>query len=371
MTIKDEIVKWYIQNIEMPDREVLDHPGFIGERLGDRQFFLREIAVPEDILVTLENRISDSDKLYQVGKEFGYRYAQSSRFVQYDDVDRKKFLKKIYLLTRYVESISYGQNLNNSIDYENQVFTLNMENYIVCRKNGNGYILSSGGIAGIWSYLIENTQSEGVQISCEGKGDDYCSVICAPRNVLDKKGRNYTEADISPNALNIANDYNRRNQKQETDFAENSLQDLIDVGFFTHENGLIYHDEDRYVLSESSLVYLLEKKLDTEAEQLFNAAYTYGQQLADQESDRDMEKFITEYLSACGWGDTLIKETDDGFEVQAHLFPWTRFYEETTFPIYRGLVSGLLSGFTGRDVALTAMEKDLKGDGFTVIVSED
>lgn len=372
MALKDKAVKWYLKNIEMPKREVQDHPGFMGENMGSDNIFLRDVALPEQVLIEIERRIDEPEILYGIGKKFGYRYASNSGFKQYADVSEKKFKEEVYLFVRYVESVSYGRDFDYDLDYDAKSIMLYLHDYIVCSTTGGGYVFPTGGSAGIWSFLLDNPRTEAVQLTCQGKGDDKCSVLCSPPAVLEEEHPDYFQYEIEFNDLSLSRDYSQLNRIQETDFAENSFKDFKEIGFFEYRDGLFYHDDERYLWSEASLIYLLGSDLGPEhSSELFDAAFQYGRSLAEKESDRTMEKFITEYLSACGWGDTHITENNGGFTVHGYLFPWTRFYEETTFPIYRGLVSGLLSGFSDREVRLTEVEKNLKGDGFTVTVSEE
>lgn len=267
--------------------------------------------------------------------------------------------------------IIYGGTISHSADIQEERILLELTDYFVCRRTGLGYIISQGGSAGIWSYLMQNTEIEALQTTCFGRGEDNCSIICAPRNKLEGS---YFEVDLDEENLRHSTDYYEINKVRETSYAENSLQDFIDTNFFTYNHGEIVHKSTKYIIAESSLTYFIETELvnesDDNAELLFDAGYKYGKKLADTEPDRNGEKFITEYLSACGWGDTFIKENDGIFTVQTHLFPWTSFWKDTSFPIYRGLVSGLLTGYKDRNIHLKHVEKDTKGEGFTVILTE-
>ena len=61
MTIKDKIIAWYLSNIYIPKFEVIDKPGYICEHIGEqKEIFLREIALPENLFVELEKIIVDT-----------------------------------------------------------------------------------------------------------------------------------------------------------------------------------------------------------------------------------------------------------------------------------------------------------------------
>lgn len=368
MVLKDKAVRWYLQNIEMPGREMQDNPGFMGENLAERDFYLRDIALPEQVFVDVENRIDEPEILYSVGKKFGYRYTKNSGFKQLPEVSRKKFKRTVYLIMRYFESVSYWRRGDQKLDQDNKIWRLQVDDFIVCRRNGKGHIFL-GAAAGLWSYLIDE-EAEAAQTECQGRGDDRCSLVLGPPENLEENLK-FLHHDLEEEDINLSQDYPEFNQIRDTEYVENSFKDFKEIGFFEYRDGLFYQGDERYIWTEASLVHLLGSELDSYREELFGAAFEYGQELADQESDRKMKKFVTEYLSACGWGDTFIKQQSDKFVVRTHLFPWTRFWRETSFPLYRGLVSGLLTGFNDREVRLEKVEKDTKGQGFTVMASED
>mgnify|MGYP006282884515 CR=1 FL=1 len=369
MPIKGKLVSWYIKNILIPGQQKIEKPGFIVKSFDTGQYN-RDILIPEDLIKEVEKEFKET--LYKTGKFFGYRLGLISRLPRYPETSKKKFKKFAYFFTRYIESL-YSSGIEEEIDFDNKLYKLNAKNYVVCRKNGLGYLFSSGGIAGIWSYVNKNEDIEGVQIKCEGRGDDHCEVICAPKEVLKNKNLDFNEAEIDEEYVKLSKDYKAFNKIREARHTENSLKDLMDIGFFEYSDGKISHNEKRYILSEASLVYFLGmecSKHEDGEDKLFKLSFDHGKQLAEGEDCEDIENFVQEYLSACGWGDTFIKKKDGNYIVYGYLFPWTRFWNETSFPIYRGIISGLLSGFKEENIILDKIEKDIKGEGFTVISSQ-
>ena len=84
-----------------------------------------------------------------------------------------------------------------------------------------------------------------------------------------------------------------------------------------------------------------------------------------------MEKFIVEYLSATGWGDTKISKKNGVYHVHSLMFPWTRFTDDTSFPIFRGIVSGMITEFEQEEVRLNKVQKDDKGGSFSLLAEEE
>lgn len=371
--MKDKVVSWFTKNLLMPEIEVIDNPGYILMKSARKQGYKRQVMMSESILAEIEDRAYEKDRenlLYSVGKKFGWRFTSMYNPPSIDDVSEKKFRRQVYFTVRFVGA-TYASDVDHEVDLETKKFELEAKNFVVCRNNGKGLLLLEGGIPGVWGYMLRDENIEAVKTECEGRGDEKCKVVSGPKGILENEHSDiFSETDLSN--LGISKSYSKFNQKKETRYSEHSFRDFIDNGFFDYEKGIINHGEERYFLCEASLPYLLgsEMRDETSNEIVFDSAFKHGTKIAEQNSERKGEKFITEYLSACGWGDTRIKQRDGEYVVEAFLFPWTKFWEETSFPLYRGLVSGLLSGFADREVRLEDVEKDTKGRGFTVIVSE-
>jgi len=64
MVVKDRIVSWFVQNIVLPKVERIDKPGFITitTTTGKETTNIRELFMPEQLLVDLENEISRTSK---------------------------------------------------------------------------------------------------------------------------------------------------------------------------------------------------------------------------------------------------------------------------------------------------------------------
>ena len=72
-------------------------------------------------------------------------------------------------------------------------------------------------------------------------------------------------------------------------------------------------------------------------------------------------------MSVLGWGD--VSETGtESLSVGANLFPWTELADKIDFSIFRGLVSGILSGCLNKEIKFVKIKKDLR-NSFSVIIS--
>jgi len=378
MQIKDKIVSWYIQNVLMPRTEVIDNPGFVIARVSGKgsETYLRELFLPERIFVELENTICNKfakkgeQLLYSVGKKFGYEYSSLSDFSTIENTKKKDLVTFGKYLLMYVGG-TYASNIKSKVDIEGKILELKMKNYIICSKNGHGHIMSEGGIAGIWDYIIHDKRVEGVQLECQGRGDRECKVLCAPTDVLNKRGvRYYTENQLSDTKL--TQEYLTINKVSKTSYAQQSLKDLIGSGFFKYSKGIVQRTDERHFLCESSMVYILEeevRKVKGGHKIVFDIAFDFGKSLAEKENlDGDLS-YITDYMSALGWGDVLVLKKGKRCEVLVKYFPWTEYLEKSKFVLFRGILSGLVSGALGREIRFSNTEITLTDDGLNVFMS--
>jgi len=161
MSVKDKLFVWLIRNLILPQRENISDPGFIKERIGNNEN--REIFFFESFLSSLEKTVN-KEILYYIGKKYGYTYSNVCKFPTFKKKieDIENF---IYFLVRSVESI-YASGISHKLKINKKIFALKMRDYIVCSKNGLGYIFSEGGIAGIWAYACQDLTIEAVQPKC-------------------------------------------------------------------------------------------------------------------------------------------------------------------------------------------------------------
>lgn len=380
--VKDKIVTWFIRNIIIPRNEIINNPGFIVLKLSveKEETSLREILIPEYIISELEKIIVEKHKnkgkqvLYSAGKKFGYRYSKSSKYPNIETASKKEFLNFSYIVVRYVEAVC-AKKMNHKIDIENKVFRIEMEDYIVCNKNGLGYILTDGSIAGIWAYEIVNPNAEGVQIKCQGRNDKKCEMICAPDKYLKENKINFLkESDLS-NLEILQRDYNSINEIRPAKFATNSFEKLLDSGFLKQKGGVITAKEGRYMLLEASLMYLLErelKKLKGGLKVLWDVSLDFGKKLADISGRDDPARIIMDLFPALGFGDIYVERTDkskSGYRIIVNYFPWTRWADEVEFTMFRGMLSGVISCSTGKKIELKKVEKDMSMGYLSLAIS--
>ncbi len=239
MPVKDKIMGWFIKNILIPRMEIIDHPGFIILRFTDKgkEVYLRELFFPESLLVELERNVvrkygeKGKQALYSIGKTFGYRYTLISRYPTIKEVPIERINQFIYYFLKYMEG-TCAHKLDYTVDVSRKKYTMIMDDYIVCGKDGIGLIMSAGGSAGVWSYMMDDPHVEGIELKCQGRGDKKCMVICAPKNVLLEENLKFFEESNLEN-LDLAREYVAINKIKPTKFAKLSLRNLLDTKFFS------------------------------------------------------------------------------------------------------------------------------------------
>jgi hypothetical protein len=353
--------------IVLPRRELIDNPGFICEKMGEGDAYLREIAFPNSVGIQLENKLQPED-LYRIGKKFGWSYAKNSDIFTIDKVSEQEFRNAAHLLVKYMESISFAQEMNEKIQYSNKVFELKMKNTLICSASGGGYLMETGGISGIWAYAVQDPNVEGVQPRCQGRGDEECEVIVAPHKTLIQKGYTPIHCNDMEN-LDIDRRYRELNKIRPTQWATHSLRDLINSKFFKYKHGLITYGTERFFLCEASFMYFLEKELkniDGGLELLWNISFNFGKILAEKSGKQDPCKFITDFFPALGFGDVLAVVNDGKYNLSVNYFPWTKLADNTDFVMFRGMLSGVISGFTNKKIEFKTVNKNVSAGYLTL-----
>ncbi len=230
--------------------------------------------------------------------------------------------------------------------------------------------MTEGGITGIWSYGMQNNSIEGIQLHCQGRGDERCYVICGPDNVIQEMTKNFFHErnliELKPDSM-----YTTLNQERKTTYVKNSLKDLLNAGFFTYKGGVLSYKNKRFFHCESHILYLLEQeitKLHNGEKALFNACFEYGKILAEDYGREEFQKFIPDFFSAIGFGDILIIEPDK-ISITFVYYPWTVFSKDCKYIIIRGIMSGILSKVTGKNISFNNVNIKIE-NYLTVTISE-
>jgi predicted hydrocarbon binding protein len=365
---REKVRSWWTKNILMSGKQEFEKPGYVLEKINEssQPDYIRDVLLPESFFSELETEVSDKkgEELYRSGKEFGYQYSALMDLPQLQDPGSpsKRFKTMVYFLVRFIEG-SYAGSIDYETDLEKKSFWMKMDDYVVCRKSGVGLLFSTGGVAGIWSYMMNDSSIEAVQTTCQGRGDEICRVKAMPRAEIESSTH---DVEVSAEEIDLSSSYWEMNRPRELRFSDTSLRDLLDVGFFDYPGGKIVHGSEGFVFVLPKLVYMLEDRIDDEV--MFEKAFDSGARLAEGETERELASFLSSYLAGTGWGDTRIKSRDP-WKVESNLFPWTSEVTETSLPVFRGLVSGLISGFCDQRVELALEEKDERTEGFTVKLS--
>ncbi|MCX6664472.1 MAG: hypothetical protein NT038_00185 [Euryarchaeota archaeon] len=370
MPVKDKVVTWWIQNVILPKKEIIDKPGFIINTLSgnSQSIYLREFFLSEQLFELIETKIvqryGDQGRqvLYSAGKKFGYLYASMSNFPTIKNNTKKKFIDFAYFLVRYIETL-FAMDVEHEVDIENKIFTISAKDYIICRHNGLGHIMTEGGIAGIWAYVVQDQTVEGIQNECQGRGDQRCRIICAPEEILKNKISNfYHEKSLHDQKFN--NIYKTLNEIRKSTYSSNSLNDLINAGFFKYRGGVLSYNNMRFFAFDSHLLYLLDEeivKLDGGEQILFDACFEFGKLLRETYGGTNYQKFIPDFFSALGFGDILVINSNK-LRIASFFYPWTIFSKQSKYIIFRGIMSGFVSGSLGRNVQFNNVNVEIRNN---------
>jgi hypothetical protein len=378
MAVKDKVVTWFFLHYVMPRAQIIDKPGFVVFKVSHKtDIYSRQVVMPEPLYVSIEKHFSSKfgkqgrQALYSVGKKFGYRFASVSHAMRKKDVDEKPFLGYVNLLAKFVEG-TYASKMTYNLDLPKSSITFGLENFVICRKSGIGYLFSVAGIAGIWSFMNSDPKIEAIQPKCQGRGDVECQVTAAPSVSLKGKGQEVL-SETNLEGLGLDPKYKIINEIRPVAHAKNSLKSMIDTRFFEFHNGILTFKDHRYFIVEASLNYLLEKelkKLKGGKEDLFKLSFEYGKSLTSGQDIKDACKFVTEFISALGWGDVHAKDQNGTHIIRAVHFPWTKWSKDCDYVLFRGMLSGILSGVSGKQVKLTKIKQHVSMAGLSLILTE-
>jgi len=359
MPVKDKVVTWWIQNVILPRREIIDKPGFIITSLSEKQqvINLRDLFLSERLFELIENKIvqhfgqKGRQALYSAGKKFGFIYSSMSNFPTINNSTKKEFINFAYFLLRFVEG-TYAQQVNHKLNLDEKIFKIYLNNYIICRHNGNGHIMTEGGITGIWAYAMEDKSIEGIQLKCEGRGNNYCELICAPDEKLRREINNKIYKELDLKEVRFENTYKMMNEIRPTKYSSNSLKELLDAGFFEFKKGILSYKNHRFFACDSHILYTIENEISklVDGERiLFDISFEYGTLLRELYGGKDFKKFIPDFFSALGFGDIFVSDSDL-IKIISIYYPWTIFSEKSKFIIFRGIMSGILSSSIDKKV---------------------
>jgi len=379
MPIKDKVVSLFVKRFLMPRAQILDKPGFVIFNVtGKNPIFARQVIMPEYFLVLLEKNIRDrygkegEKLLYSTGKKFGYRFSIMGNFSKRGDIPDSKLPDYINMINKFIEG-TYASDISCEVDINIPKVTYSLKNFVVCSKIENAYFLPLGAASGLISFLLNNKDIEGSHVGCQSQGKSRCKIIYEPYAKLKEEiGSNvFRETDL--NNLEIAPEYQSMNSDQPISNSNFTFKQFIDAGVFSFNQGIIMRGDQRYFIYEISGIYLLEMELGKNSEMekiMFEAAFDTGRHLLpDSKKEKNLQS-VVDLLTAFGWGDIQIFTKQSKYIVSIKYFPWTKFYDKINFNVFNGILAGLLSVISGREVKFKDVKKDISQGNLNIIFQE-
>ena len=369
MTLKDSFVGLYIRRYVIPGALVFNKPGFLDFKIsGKTNIYARQIFYPEDFFVKFESDFikafgdKGKQKLYSIGKKFGYRFAQSGKFENIKDNPGEKIKNWIFITSKFIEG-TYASSIENITDVSLKKTDYTLKRFTILEKLGYEYIFATGGTAGMMSWIFQDPTTEVVLHDLKKVDGFYEGVVTsAPKKYLESNyGNVLSETDLD-NLLEDFNDYVRFNQQVQTSCTK-SFQTYLDFDVFEYEQGIVHFKDKRFFLFEVSGTYLLELELKKSKNQkyldiLYGAAVETGKQIFSQFGKTPKDVF--DILSALGWGEVLpFLSSEKEMKIVVNHFPWTKWYKDIDFLIMRGFLSGAVSELSGKKIVFDKPVVDL------------
>ena len=359
--VTDWAVDWFIRNILVRGQEKIASPGFIIASVSgnNKQISLREIMIPETIINNLEIEIvkiegqNGKQNLYSAGKQFSYFNGSISNFPSLKTKkDQKEISDFLYFFLHYVGGI-YANKISSENDIEKKTIIVHAKDFLVCSKNGLGYLISCGGIAGYVAFSLNEKTIEATQIKCQGRGDNECHILAGPSALFP--------AQFEFNEINLEQikwdetKYSLLNQVRPATFCTHSLSQLIQNHVFSFAHGKLTFKNERFFFIEASFLHFLENNLSSKGKEiLFETCYSFGKEISNKMNEKSLT-FLRDLLSCSGFGDILVSTEKDKIKVMVNYYPWIEDNAHE-YIYFRGLASGLLSGILNREIRLQHWE---------------
>ncbi len=375
MTLQDKVVSWYVKHYLIPKAQILDKPGFVCFNVsGKTPFFARQIIIPELFFILLEKKIFEEfgepgqQKLYSLGKKFGYRFGLMANLSQKPALKEKDLPNYLEMITKFIEG-TYGKNISFDLNQKKSIIKYYAENFIVCSELGYGYFLPVGAIAGLTSYIFNNPEIEAVLLNVETKGNFKSELICAPINEL--KNNQFTEINLKGLEEDLS--YASINEIKKIESSTYSFSQFINSKVFSFKEGVILSKSQRYFIFEISGLHLIENEFNKDSKTkklLESVSIETGKRIAEDFRNTLSEKLFIDLFTAFGWGELNLFEQNKKQIINAKYSPWTKFSKTIDFIILRGLIEGFLSVVLDKEINLITKEKDLS-QGYLNLLFEE
>jgi hypothetical protein len=369
LAITDSLKEFWLKKILLPKVFRIDIPGYVIGKfytLQGQSVFVRNLFLSEPFFVYLEREVSEEQgsvglsKLYGVGKRFGYRFAELNR------LPKSEIESSATLAFKFIESL-YAESISLSIDLNVKSLTLDTVDLVVTRLNGSGLPLTVGGSAGIWSYFLGDFDNIECGVRRSLGGNRYL-LVSAPEDVLKSQGMEFYRSRGRPKAE--GKDYARFNSPpQGIPRQSYDINRLMQANLFNYRKGSLKFalPDVRFVPVELSLPYELESAVGDDI--VYKAAKESFRQVGIGLSRQaDSYLFLSNMLTALGYGLSGIEKDADVRTLNLTGFPWYRTSGTSTFPIVRGAVEGFLEGQAGRTVRIAEVKSRVSDNSLKISV---
>ncbi len=368
MALVDSVKDFWVKKILMPKVFRIDIPGYVTGKfytLEGQTAFVRNIFMPENFFVILENKVSvklgkdGSQKLYAASKKFGYGFATSNRLPKANP----EF--SIDLVTRFFESL-YAEELKVKVDVKKRYVELQTDDLFVTRMNGGGESITLGGFTGVCGYIFGDFKN--IDGGVSKTGENY-NIICGPSEELGKNNVEHFEfkGDI-PSFDKRYVQFNTPTQKiPQNSF---SLEKLMKSSLFSYEKGELTFSLPgiRFAPVEISLIYLIGMEIDNQI--IYEASKEAFQKISESmKKQANPYLFVSNILTALGYGVVTVEKMGGQILLSFEGFPWYTGCEVSTFPLLRGMVEGFLVGQKADKLNVVIKDNKITDNKLVVLIS--
>ena len=374
MTGLDKVKEFFIKRLLIPNIFKIDIPGYIVTRsysAGGQKISTRTTMLPEKFITSLE-RLVDKDmgargaeSLYSMGKNTGYYFSKIAHFPK--DEKTYSVLMPSFFGTLFADNINL--QVRRSGDRIRQI-DLEVDNPAALLERFSYFLL--GALAGLWSYILEDTTVECAVKSQQG--NNFFLISSTPKTL---KSDGLKSIMTSSKLVDFDMQAYYTNNKMPASLPKDgsTIKKLIDQNIFTYKAARLETNADncRYLAIESSGISQMDLLLPENI--VYGAAYSYFMDLGIKVgSIPGPFEFMAQLLTATGFGVVSIAESSGNKRtITFNGYPWfSKNLSKTTMPYMRGAFVGFIKGSVKKDMKASFLSGRLINGAFTlsIVVSE-
>ncbi len=367
----DKVKEFFIKRLLIPNIFRIDIPGYIITRsysAGGQKISTRTTMIPERFIINLESTAdkemgnSGAESVYSIGKNTGYYFSKIAQFPK--DEKTYSVLMPSFFGTLFADNIDL--QIRKSGNKISQI-DLEVDNPAALANRFSYFLL--GALAGLWSYVLDDTK-----IECAVKSREENNFFLASSTAKMLKSEGVKDIMTTDKLVDFDMQAYYLNNKIPTGLSRDgaTIKKLIDRRVFVYKAARLETNADncRYLAIESSGISQIDALLPEDV--VYGAAYSYFRDLGMKiGSMPEPYEFMAQLLTATGFGVVSIAESGGSRRIVTfNGYPWfSKDLMKTTMPYMRGAFAGFIKGNMKKDVKASFLSSGMVKGAFTLSIA--